>query len=39
MDVVIRAFQHLLDKENVYLLIAGDGSMLPKCQRLAKEKI
>ena len=37
VDVVIRAFQRLLDKENIYLLIAGDGSMLPECQRLVNQ--
>lgn len=37
VDAVIGAFQHLLDKENIYLLIAGDGSMLPECRRLAEK--
>ncbi len=37
VDVVVRAFQRLLDKENIYLMIAGDGSMLPECRRLVEE--
>jgi colanic acid biosynthesis glycosyl transferase WcaI len=37
VNLVIQAFQHLLDQENIYLLIAGAGSMLPECQRLVNE--
>ena len=37
VDVVVQAFQHLLDNENIYLLVAGDGSMLSECRRLVKD--
>lgn len=38
VDVVIHAFRHLSDKKNIYLLIAGDGSMLRECQELVEER-
>jgi colanic acid biosynthesis glycosyl transferase WcaI len=34
---VIRAFRYLLKKENIYLLLAGDGSRLSECKRFAEE--
>src|SRR5574341_1176085 len=35
IDSVIQAFEHLVDRENIYLLIAGDGPMLENCCVLA----
>jgi colanic acid biosynthesis glycosyl transferase WcaI len=34
---VIQAFSYLLEKENIYLLLAGDGSRLSECKGFAEE--
>lgn len=36
VDQIIRAFDQLADRENIYLLIAGDGTMRKSCQALAR---
>jgi glycosyltransferase involved in cell wall biosynthesis len=35
LEDVIRAFEELVDDPNIYLLIAGSGSRLESCQKLA----
>ncbi len=36
VENVIQAFECLIDRENIYLLIAGDGPMLERCRALAR---
>ena len=37
LNTIIHAFQKLIDKSSIYLLIAGDGSMLANCRELARK--
>ncbi len=36
VDMVIQAFEYFKNSEKIYLLIAGEGSMLDQCRTLAK---
>jgi len=37
VETVIRAFQHLAAKPNIYFLVAGEGAMLSDCRNLAQK--
>lgn len=37
VDTIIRAFSQLQDAENLYLIIAGEGSSIPSCRELAQQ--